>query len=85
MSKADEIFDLEGFNKTYYTRQGTLTTKEIAEVIVYEYYNLENKLETQIEFYIFDEEMGIQGLITKHLWKAINLKVKELRLDRRRR
>ena len=44
LSKADEIFDLEGFNKTYYTRQGTLTTKEIAEVIVYEYYNLENQI-----------------------------------------
>lgn len=78
MSKADKIFDLEGFYKTYYTRQGTPTTKEIAEVVVYEYYNLENELETQIEFYIFDEEIGIKGLITKLLWKAINEKVKEL-------
>lgn len=78
MSKADELFDIEGFQKEYYTRMGTLTTKEVAEVIVYEFYNFENELETQIEFYIHDEEIGIQGLITKRLWKAINEKVKEL-------
>ena len=70
MSKADELFDIEGFQKEYYTRMGTLTTKEIAEVIVYEFYNFENELETQIEFYIQDEEIGIQGLITKKIMES---------------
>ena len=75
---ADEMFDIEGFTKEYYTRMGTLTTKEVAEVVVYEYYNLDNELECQIEFYIYDEEIGIQGLITKRLLQAINKKCKEL-------
>lgn len=75
---ADEMFEDENYIKEFYDKMGDSTTSENCEVLVYRYYVTEEEIETQIEFYLEDEEVGINGLLNKRVLKAINKKCKEL-------
>jgi TATA-binding protein-associated factor Taf7 len=75
---ADEMFEDENYIKEFYDKMGDSTTEEKCEVLVYRYYVSEEEIETQIEFYLEDEEVGINGLLNKRVLKAINKKCKEL-------
>jgi hypothetical protein len=74
---ADEMFEDENYIKEFYDKMGDSTTEEKCEVLVYRYYVSEEEIETQIEFYLEDEEVGINGLLNKRVLKAINKKCKE--------
>ena len=75
---ADEMFEDENYIKEFYDKMGDSTTSENCEVLVYRYYVSEEEIETQIEFYLEDEEVGINGLLNKRVLKAINKKCQEL-------
>lgn len=74
---ADEMFEDENYIKKFYDKMGDSATSENCEVLIY-YYVSEEEIETQIEFYLGDEEVGINGLLNKRVLKAINTKCKEL-------
>ena len=75
---ADELFEDENYIKEFYDKMGDSTTSENCEVLVYRYYVSEEEIESQIEFYLEDEEVGINGLLNKRVLKAINKKVSEM-------
>lgn len=75
---ADEMFKDENYIKEFYDKMGDSTIEEKCEVLVYRYYISKEEIETQIEFYLEDEEVGINGLLNKRILKAINKKCKEL-------
>ena len=75
MSKADELFDKAGFNKYEYNYKIEYLSREKSHEITF-YLNTN----------LIESRCGIGSeYITMQELQAINLKVKELRLDRRRR
>lgn len=75
MSKADRLFDKAGFNKYEYNDKIEYLSREKSHEIIF---CLNTKL--------IESRCGIGSeYITMQELQAINLKVKELRMDRRRR
>ena len=75
MSKADELFDKAGFNKYEYNDKIEYLSRERSHEITF-YLNTK----------LIESRCGIGSeYITMQELQAINKKVKELRLDRRRR
>ena len=78
MSKADEMFEEEGFEKEFYNRNGDRVEEKDVEVLVYKLEPETDEIETQIEFYLEDKDLGINGIVSLAVFQAINAKVKEL-------
>ena len=75
MSKADELFDKAGFNKYEYNYKIEYLSRERSHEIIF----MKDRKVIESRCGIGAEYINMQEL------QAINLKVKELRLDRRRR